>query len=70
MPVNDIDWYVYPNQPPNSVHTLTNEVNKGSTVLQENSAINTIMAEDYAELHLEPLYHNSISRAEKFIKQG
>ena len=69
MPVNDIDWYVYPNQPPNSVHTLTNEVNKGSTVLQENSAINTIMAEDYAELHLEPLYHNSISRAEKFIEE-
>ena len=66
-PVNTFtDWYVYPNQPPNSVHTLTNDNLIDSTVLEEK--LESVVAEEFSELHMEPLYHNSIERAEKFIE--
>ena len=57
---------VYRNPSSNSVHTLA-QSNKNLTVLEETSA--DLVAEEYAELHMEPLYHNSIERAEKFIEE-
>ena len=67
-PVNDIDWYVFPNQPPNSVHTLTNDnLVKDSTMIEEK--LEDEVAKEYGELHLEPLYQNSIQRAETFIEE-
>ena len=66
-PAKFTDWYEYPNQPPNSVHTLTNDnLVKDSTVIEEK--LEDIVAEEFSELHIEPLYHNSIERAEKFIE--
>ena len=68
LPVNETDWYVYPNQPPNSVHTLTDDdLIKDSTLIEEK--LEDVVAKEYGELHLEPLYHNSIARAEIFIEE-
>ena len=59
------DWYVYPDQPPNTVHALPIE-ETDSTVIEEKHE--ELVSKEYSTLHLEPLYHNSIEKAEQFIE--
>ena len=49
VPQNENEWYVYPNQPPNSAHTLTSDPTIKDSIVIEDMYIEQI-AEEYSDL--------------------
>ena len=64
---NKTYWYVYPDQPPNSVHTLTNQSMTESTVFEMKNI--EFVAEEYSDLKTESLF-NSIEMLEEYMEDN
>ena len=68
VPQNDNGWYVYPDQPPNSVHTLTNDPTIKDSIVLEEMYIELI-AEEYSDLKCSSSLFPSMEKVEIFMEK-
>ena len=68
VPQNENGWYIYPDQPPNSAHTLNSDPTiEDPTLLEVKN--NELIAEEYSDLKCSSSLFTSIENVEMFMEE-